>query len=432
MEAPPRRLAEWLFASLVLLGLAITIGRFWRDGYLPQPFYYRVSDTLMDLHGPALWANTGGAYHVWHALYPPLSFVYLKLTSLGACYASNEWAGRDCDWLAKAVLLAVFAGNIALIWVTYRIADARTATPRAIAMALGVPMLYALERGNLLIPCFTCFALGYGDVFRRRWPRWIALALSFNFKPYLGLVALPFLVQRRWSWVMACLAFGVAIYLATLAIYGSGSPMEIIVNETRYSVAVSKGYFSDLYFATAYWPLIRLLHALPPELRLIPDGLAQALALGLTLALRASQAAALICLALAAWRPERTDVRRLAALVAAVAITAFTTGSAGYSQIFLVFLVFFEPWTGRLRPVMLTATYILCLPLDIVLVPLIHQPAHSYLGGRTVMTDFGLSLGQLLRPGLLLVIQGALVTLNLRDIFRPAAKPRPADGPSPL
>ncbi len=68
MEAPPRRLAEWLFASLVLLGLAITIGRFWRDGYLPQPFYYRVSDTLMDLHGPALWANTGGAYHVWHAV----------------------------------------------------------------------------------------------------------------------------------------------------------------------------------------------------------------------------------------------------------------------------------------------------------------------------------------------------------------------------
>ena len=61
-----------------------------------------------------------------------------------------------------------------LTWATYRISDARSALPRTIAMSLGLPMLYALERGNLLVPCFTCFALGYGDLIRR--PRWLGFA----------------------------------------------------------------------------------------------------------------------------------------------------------------------------------------------------------------------------------------------------------------
>ena len=52
-------------------------------------------------------------------------------------------------------------------------------------MGLGLPMLYALERGNLLILCFTCFVLGYGDLLRQRWLRCLALASAMNFKPYL-------------------------------------------------------------------------------------------------------------------------------------------------------------------------------------------------------------------------------------------------------
>jgi len=53
----------------------------------------------------------------------------------------------------------------------------------------------------------------------------------------------------------------------------------------------------------------------------------------------------------------------------AVSITAFTTGSAGYAQIFLFFLVFYEPWRGPTRIGVLIAAYLLCMPIDYVILP---------------------------------------------------------------
>ena len=413
-----------VLAGLVLAGLTFAVWSFLQQGYLPQPFYYRVSESLMDLYTPALWANHADAYDTWHSLYPPLSFVFLHLASLNGCYAADDLAGRNCDWLARGILSAIFLGNLALVYRSYRLADPSTAGPRTVAMGLGLPMLYALERGNLLIPCFTCFVLGYGDLVRRRWIRCLALAMAMNFKPYLVFVVVPMIIKRRWTTVAACALMAGAIYVATALWYGSGWPLQLIANETSYAAAPSKGYFSDLYFATSYWPLIRALHALPAGLRLGSAPVAAAWGVFLTGALRATQLAALACLILALVRPAGADIRRLAALSVAVSITAFTTGSAGYAQIFLFFLVFYEPWRGPARVTILLATYLLCVPLDLVILPLVHQRAYSWLGGREVIAVAGVSLGQLVRPALLLVIQSGLIIVNLQDIFRPAPLPR--------
>ncbi|MDB5479458.1 MAG: hypothetical protein JWO83_511, partial [Caulobacteraceae bacterium] len=340
---------EMILAAIVVASLMLAVWRLVHQGYLPQPFYYRVSESLMDLYTPALWANHGDAYRRWHSLYPPLSFVYLSLTSLNRCYAADDLVGRNCDWLVRLALFAIFLGNLALVYRNYRLSDPRTAMPRTIAMGLGLPMLYALERGNLLIPCFTCFVLGYGDLIRRGWLRCLALAATMNFKPYLVFMVVPLIIKRRWGWVAACGLMGGAIYVATALWYGSGWPAQLIANETSYAGAPSKSYFSDLYFATSYWPLIRMLHAFPPGLRLGSAPAAAAWSMVLTVALRAAQLAALACLALALFRPAGAQVRRLAALSVAVSITAFTTGSAGYAQIFLFFLVFYEPWRGWAR-----------------------------------------------------------------------------------
>ena len=420
LQARLRPTLEIGLAGLVLLGVAIVALRFWQDGSLPQPFYYHVSESFMDLYTPAVWANNSSAYNKWHSLYPPISFVFLRFITLKSCYNLGDLGARDCDWLARVFLLATFFVNLVLVFATYRIANVRTALPRTIAMGLGLPMLYALERGNLILVCFTFFVLGYGDLLRRQWMRWLALALSMNFKPYIGLVAMPLVIKRRWPWVIAVSLLGVAVYLVTLAVYGSGGPMEIIGNDSKYAVAASKGGFSDLYYATAYWPLIRLLQAFSPELHLASAPVAGVWSLVLTIALRAAQVASLACLVAAAFRPHGADVRRLGALVAGVSITAFTTGSAGYAQIFLFFLLFFEPWRGATRITLLVATYVLCVPLDYVLILAGQERAFSYLGGREVLTHYGVTVGQILRPSLLLVVQYGLIILNLGDIFRTA------------
>jgi hypothetical protein len=418
-----RARAESVLAALLLAGLGLAAWQFVQRGYLPQPFYYRVSQSLMDLYSPALWANHADAYSRWRSLYPPLSFVYLHLTSLNSCYAADDLAGRNCDWLSRLALFAVFLGNLVLVYRNYQLSDPRTAVPRTIAMGLGLPMLYALERGNLLIPCFTCFVLGYGDLIRRRWVRCLALAAAMNFKPYLVFIALPLVAKRRWADLAWCVGLGGAIYLATALWYGSGWPLEMIANETSYAGAASKSYFADLYYATDYWPLIRLLHGYPPDLRLGSAAISQAWSLGLTGLLRVTQVAALALVALAVFRPRGVDVRRLGALVAVGALTAYTTGSAGYAQIFLFFLVFYEQWRGPVRITVLLATYLLCIPIDHVILPVVHQQAYSWLGGREVTATAGVSIGQLVRPALLLVIQGGLIVLNLEDILRP----RPPD-----
>jgi len=408
---------EWLLAGAVLLALGYAAWFFLRIGHLPQPFYYRVSDSLMDLFSTAYWANGSGAYTTWHAIYPPLSFVFLRVFSLRRCYAFNDFAGRGCDWLALTALGAFFCLNAVLVYKTYRLVDPRTAFVRALAISMGLPMLYALERGNLLIPCFTCFVLGYGDLLRREWQRALALALSINFKPYLLFSMLPFLARGRWRWLIVCGIAGLAVYLATYAAYGSGSPLAIIANEGRYAVVASNRYFLDIYNATSYWPLIRLLRAAPAGLILAPPQAAKAWALALTVLLRAAQVASLACLVASPFRPSKVNVRRLGAMVAAVSLTAFTTGAAGYAEIFLFFLVFFEPWRGPLRITVLVATYLLSIPADFAFLPVIHGPAQSYLGGREVMTSFGVSVGQLSRPAALLVIQCGLTALNFADLF---------------
>lgn len=400
-------------AGFVLAGLAWALWRLHVDGHLPQPFYYKVDDTLMDLHNAAYWARRADAYETWRALYPPLSFVFLRLVAPARCYVFGAAAARDCDHLSQLVLLAVFALNIVLVLLTYRLQAVRTATPRAIAISLGLPMLYALERGNLLIPCFTCFMLGYGDVLRSRWLRWLSLALSMNFKPYLGLIAMPLVVRRSWTWVAGCGLLTLGVYGATLLIQGSGAPLQIITNESRYAIAASQDRFADLYYATSYWPLIRAMETHTLGFAATPAN--AVVAEMLTLIVRVTQIASITCVLLALWRPGRTDLRRLSALIAGGAVTAYTSGSSGYAQMFVLSLVFFEPWKGFLRPVMLFAAYLLCAPVDLVLAPIESTRTFSFLGGREITALSGLSVGQFVRPALLLAIQICLIGLTLDD-----------------
>ena len=412
---------EFVLAGFVILGIVLALSHLLVKGYLPQPFYYRPDDTFMDLYSTAYWSHTAGAYTVWHSIYPPLSFAFLKLVSLDRCYGGGAILGRSCDWPPLAALGAFFLANAMLVFFSLRAVDARTAWPRTLAIAFSLPMLYAFERGNLLIPCFTCFVLAFGDLLLSRGGRWLAMALAMNFKPYLVFSVLPFVGRRVWGGLIVCGVLFVAVYGLTFVVAESGSPLQVIGNESRYAAAKSANLFSDVYFATSYWPLIRLLRAAPTGMILAPPAAAAAIGLALEILIRLSQLAFFSCCALALLRPAPIDVRRFGAMVACISLTAFTTGSAGYVQIFLFFLLFYEPWRGPIRIVILTGAYLLCLPIDHVFLPVVCDQAVSFLSGREVVTRFGLSWGQLARPGILLIIQAGLVALNFADLLAPGA-----------
>src|SRR5471030_3119130 len=190
MAASPQRarlntVIEGSLALAIGLALGLALWRFRKIGYLPQPFLYDLNYPLMGLYDTAYWANHSGVYDLGKSIYPPLSFVFLRLVTIHRCYGMSAFGGRDCDWLVRWVILGFYVLNSGLVYRCFRQLDPHTALQRAVAMCLGLPMLYALECGNLIIVGFTFFLLGYGGLVRSAPLRWAALGLSINFKPYL-------------------------------------------------------------------------------------------------------------------------------------------------------------------------------------------------------------------------------------------------------
>lgn len=415
-------------AGLVVAAVLAALWRLASQGYLPQPFLYDLNYPLMGLYDTAYWANHAEAYGMGRSVYPPLSFVFLRLVSLPRCYGLTAYSGRDCDWLAVAVLSGFFVLNAGLVFASFRRMDRATALPRALALSLGLPMAYALECGNLVIVAFTGFVLAYGPLLRAGPLRWIAMALAMNFKPYLLVLIASDLVRRRWARCAGVLTAVISIYLITFALEGAGSPVDLAVNLILYGREISHRYWSDLYFATSYWPLVKLLAGHWSLLGLATKGEAEAWRWILVGLIRVAQLGTATCLLLTAIRPRAAQARRLAALILAMMLTTLATGQSGYVQIFLFFLILLEPRGGAAGSVVLAAVYLLSIPADVILRPMIGASAWSFLGGRQAVADFGLSVGQILRPAFLLVIQFGLIMLNARDLLAPRTGRRADDG----
>jgi hypothetical protein len=121
------RWIEPLLALLILAGIANSLLFLAREGYLPVPFFYEPGDTFADWFNTAYWARDPGTYDVWNTIYPPLSFVFMRLVGIDHCYPTRRpfdfsagLAARDCDWLGLVMIFAIFVLNSVLIWLTFR------------------------------------------------------------------------------------------------------------------------------------------------------------------------------------------------------------------------------------------------------------------------------------------------------------------------
>src|SRR3546814_12150970 len=86
---------------------------------------------------------------------------------------------------------------------------------RTIAIALGLPMLFTVERGNLILVAFAFFMIAHGPVTSSKPWRWFAAAVTINFKPYLVLPMLAHAVKRDWRPLEVAGITTVALYLVT-------------------------------------------------------------------------------------------------------------------------------------------------------------------------------------------------------------------------
>ncbi|WP_380871828.1 hypothetical protein ACFB49_27820 [Sphingomonas sp. DBB INV C78] len=412
-----RPIAEMLLAALVVASFGWLLWAFFTRGYLPQPFLVDTNDTFMDWFNTAYWSNNEGAYDVWRTVYPPLSFTFLKLFSLPGCYINSPFQGRDCDWFGQLAILASYAISVVLAWVAFRRADPRTAAVRGITFALGLPMLFALERGNLILPCMAFFVIAHGDIVRS--PRWraFAAAMTINFKPYLLLPVLALGLKRDWRALELAGIATLAIYLVTYALVGAGSPIEIVDNMRNWVVTfVGGNVWEQIYYSTTYASLLPIWSTPIPILAYLPSRTVEAIMWGVPILIRTSQALALLCL-LGAWlQPRALPIGRVSALLLAVSLASQSPG--GYTQAFLIFLVFLEPWRRPGPIIAIIAAYLLSISADWIISPFPDMVSRSWLSGQPVIGHFGMAIGQFVRPGLILLILWALALDSLWLIWR--------------
>ena len=406
-----KRAVEWGLALIVIASLAWTAVQFFQKHYLPQPFVFDTNDTFMDWFNTAYWANNPGAFDVWRTIYPPLSFVFLKATTLSSCYLESPFYGRDCDWLARTTIYFSYGLVALLAFVSFRRIDRTTAIPRGLAFALGMPLLYTLERGNLILPCVVFFIIAYGDLVKSPHWKWMAMAVTINFKPYLLIPVLPLAIKRDWrSLEMAGFAT-IAVYLLTLATLGDGTLGQMAANTRDWVTFQSGQIWNEIYYSTSYAPLTLIDANRFPIRSYMSSETFESITATVPVLIRVSQLLTLAVL-MGGWlQPAALSFRRLS-LVAMAGYFA-TQSPGGYSIAFLTFLLFLERADRTGPMIALVCGYLLAITADWPLATITNVSTTSWLGGQTVLVNFSLAIGQLVRPGLVIVLLWSLAVDSL-------------------
>jgi len=420
---------EHILAAIVC-GAAIGVALFFlKFGYLPSPFYHWKNDTFMDWYNPAYWAHRPDAYDRVHAFYPPIAFELLRLLTRPACYEASALIGRRCDVSGYVTISSFLALNFLLSLTAFRRNAAASAWPRAIALGLSASMLYGWERGNLVLPCFAAFILSYGDLVGPAWARAAFAGVAANLKPYLLIVPLTQLLRRDGSsfWRFGVASF--AIYVVSFLLFGAGNPVQIARNAIHFMMAPADLRYGIFEFTTTYDSLLGVLDVSAPLRLYLGEALVDASRIAIPILMALGTAGAMLCLLAGASRPAALSPARAAALGLTL---IFVFGSPGaYALIFLLFLVFLESGRSPGSMVALIAAYLWCIPWDYNLAPLIHETNFSFLAGRPVGVELSLTVGELLRPGLVLLMQYGLVAASIGDLLSRHPKP-PKSGPSPF
>ena len=417
-------LVEWALAGVILSSVIWSLWHLWYYSYLPQPFFYEPSDLFADWFNTSYWARNEGAYDVWTTLYPPLSFVFLGIFGIDECYPRSRaydpsagLAARDCDWLGTLTLFGAYLLSAYVAWRIIRklTPDRSRIIPRTICVALGWPLLDALERGNLMLVAFVCFALAFGPLLKSARLRWLFAGLAVNFKVYLIAAIMPLLFKRRWMWVEGALISIVLVYLVTFAIFGHGTPVEIVRNLTSWSQLGTASPL-DMWFSTTYKAFIGLLKGeVFPATLILGSATVDTLQWVLPALLYFVQATVLLAFVAAWYRPEKVSHYRLINLGTMFAL--ITSEAGGYTPAFFTLLIMLEKWKGAARAWCIVMCYLLAISYDISLDQAQEVVRDTAIRDSTVIVTFYVTVGPFIRPAMILSIPFVLALATIRDVW---------------
>lgn len=216
-----KKISLYLYPILIfnLYNLTSYLIFFKKNHYLPNPFVGDKSDTFMDFFNPLYWAYQSGVYTDWHSIYPPLNFLILKAIHWvmgGQSIYNNALDFRSYAIADIGLFIILYFLSIAFlmrhkVWGIFSFGEKILLY---LVIITSVPMLYALERGNLII--ITLFVLPF--VFSNNaLTKALSIAVIANIKPYFILFSLYFVITKEWkNFTISIVAMGAIFILSTI------------------------------------------------------------------------------------------------------------------------------------------------------------------------------------------------------------------------
>ena len=350
----------------------------------------------------------------------------MRAFGIPACYANNPANARDCDVVGISTILLCYLIAASLAFLAFWKKDRTTSWCRGISFGLGLPLLFTLERGNLILATLIFFVLAYGDIVRSGLLRALAVGATINFKPYLVLTTLAYLFKRQWRRLELAAVATILIYVLSLGAFGSGTPQQLLANTQAWVQLVGGLVWEQSYYSTSYAPFLDFNTYRFPSRDFVTSAILDPFFAAIPIVIWTSRVLAAVTFVGAWLQPGAVSRNRLMLLF----LSAYMVGASpgGYTITFLIILLFFERFRGVGPIVAISCGYLLSMHFDWVLGTFITMNETSWLSHRTVEAPFGLSVGMLVRPGLIVVIFWALALDSLADIVRAHRKnpPMPA------
>lgn len=374
------------------------------NGYLPSPFVFDKSDSFMDFFHTMWWADNDGRYTEWISVYPPLNFIFLNIIKwafLDGISFSDAFMLRDAGYSITVffIFLYLITPIIVLstsLWKNFSLIEKVLIY---LGIVLSAPMLFALERGNLVIftLIFLSLALSNSGMSRSA-----SIAILINIKPYFALLLIHYAIKRRWNDLLICILMSGGLYLITGLILDANfllflqNTLSFSQNETIFSLRAVAAMPSSVSAFSYILASDDFRNSVESRIFSYPIAVAVSIEMIKWFVL------SLVLSALVYAHKKLSDRQIITVLV--IVTTNLGVWVGGYSLISYVALI---PVLLNMRYRLIYFGILLLIFTPIDMITLLHQPIgqqYSYLSGSYVEIDWTLGIGSIVRPALNLVL----------------------------
>lgn len=170
----------------------------------------------MDLFNVLYWAYDDGRYTEWGSVYPPINFIFLRFLNLvfaGSVFGDAALMRENSQFVIAGVCLIYLAIPALILKLAYwRDFTRNEKILIYFAIVLSSPLLFTLERGNviLLVPLILALAISKIGVARS-----FSIALLINIKPYFALLMIYYIARNNWKGFVTCSLLSGLIFVIT-------------------------------------------------------------------------------------------------------------------------------------------------------------------------------------------------------------------------